>query len=73
MNNIVVLFVVICFAGNAFGALSSTTLCTGNPPKFNGLPCASTTRYWDGQMGACGYVNNIPLPISLNSHLHSFT
>lgn len=22
--------------------------------SFNGKPCASTTRYWDGQMGACG-------------------
>lgn len=21
---------------------------------YNGKPCASTTRYWDGQMGACG-------------------
>jgi len=31
-----------------------TTLCTGYPKMYNGLPCASTTRYWDGQMGACG-------------------
>jgi len=28
--------------------------CTGNPPMYNGLPCATTTRYFDGQMGACG-------------------
>jgi len=31
-----------------------TTVCTGYPKMYNGLPCASTTRYWDGQMGACG-------------------
>jgi len=31
-----------------------TSLCTGYPKMYNGLPCASTTRYWDGQMGACG-------------------
>lgn len=29
-------------------------VCTGYPKMYNGLPCASTTRYWDGQMGACG-------------------
>jgi len=33
---------------------SNAAQCTGNPPKYNGLPCATTTRYWDGQMGACG-------------------
>jgi len=30
------------------------TFCTGNPKMRNGTPCASTTRYWDGSMGACG-------------------
>jgi len=40
--------------------LSATSLanaggvCTGYPLQYNGKPCASTTRYWDGQMGACG-------------------
>jgi len=33
---------------------AQTTMCTGYPKMYNGLPCASTTRYWDGQMGACG-------------------
>ncbi|KAH3779991.1 endoglucanase-like [Dreissena polymorpha] len=28
--------------------------CTGNPRKYNGKPCASTTLYSDGRMGACG-------------------
>jgi len=31
-----------------------TSMCTGYPKMYNGLPCASTTRYWDQQMGACG-------------------
>jgi len=35
-------------------ANGDTSVCTGYPKTFNGLPCASTTRYWDGQMGACG-------------------
>jgi len=35
-------------------ANGATSVCTGYPKTFNGLPCASTTRYWDGQMGACG-------------------
>jgi hypothetical protein len=29
-------------------------VCTGYPKMYNGKPCASTTRYWDNQMGACG-------------------
>jgi len=29
-------------------------VCTGYPKTYNGLPCASTTRYWDGNTGACG-------------------
>jgi len=29
-------------------------VCTGYPKMYNGKPCASTTRYYDGQMGACG-------------------
>eukprot|EP01123_Difflugia_compressa_P014911 TRINITY_DN812_c0_g1_i1.p1 TRINITY_DN812_c0_g1~~TRINITY_DN812_c0_g1_i1.p1 ORF type:complete len:187 (+),score=35.83 TRINITY_DN812_c0_g1_i1:49-609(+) len=34
----------------------SGTACTGGSGSktFNGLPCATTTRYWDGQKGACG-------------------
>nr|CCA94939.1 putative glycoside hydrolase family 45 [uncultured eukaryote] len=38
----------VCAAG------VSASMCVGNPPMFNGMPCATTTRYWDGQMGACG-------------------
>jgi endoglucanase len=33
---------------------NATGVCTGYPLMYNGKPCASTTRYWDGQMGACG-------------------
>lgn len=29
-------------------------VCTGYPKMYNGKPCASTTRYWDDQKGACG-------------------
>jgi len=36
------------------GVNGQTTMCTGYPKTFNGKPCASTTRYWDGQKGACG-------------------
>jgi len=32
--------------------------CTGSPPTYNGLPCATTTRYWDDQEGACGCGNS---------------
>jgi len=35
-------------------ANAQTGVCTGYPLMYNGKPCASTTRYWDGQMGACG-------------------
>jgi len=35
-------------------ANAQSTQCTGTPKTFNGLPCASTTRYWDGNTGACG-------------------
>jgi hypothetical protein len=44
----------------AIAVILSTSLanadgvCTGYPKMYNGKPCASTTRYWDGQMGACG-------------------
>jgi len=30
------------------------TDCSGTPKMLNGKYCASTTRYWDGQEGACG-------------------
>jgi len=33
---------------------NATGVCTGYPKMYNGKPCASTTRYWDGQKGACG-------------------
>jgi len=31
-----------------------TGVCTGYPLMYNGKHCASTTRYWDGNTGACG-------------------
>jgi len=34
--------------------IEATGVCTGYPKMYNGKPCASTTRYWDGQKGACG-------------------
>jgi len=34
--------------------INADGVCTGYPKMYNGKPCASTTRYWDGQMGACG-------------------
>jgi len=37
--------------------LSASAGCSGSPSTHNGLPCASTTRYWDDQMGACGCGN----------------
>eukprot|EP01113_Clastostelium_recurvatum_P014427 TRINITY_DN17853_c0_g1_i2.p1 TRINITY_DN17853_c0_g1~~TRINITY_DN17853_c0_g1_i2.p1 ORF type:complete len:436 (-),score=99.66 TRINITY_DN17853_c0_g1_i2:103-1410(-) len=36
------------------GGAPSGKKCEGNPPRYNGLPCASTTRYWDNFKGACG-------------------
>lgn len=36
------------------GGSATPTGCTGNPPTYNGLPCATTTRYFDGTTGACG-------------------
>lgn len=45
----------------AFALISSGSVagqCTGSPPMLNGLPCATTTRYWDGQLGACGCGSN---------------
>jgi len=39
-------------------AVSVYAGCTGSPPTYNGLPCATTTRYWDGLEGACGCGNS---------------
>ena len=50
MRSLLSLFVLCLFVGSALSA------CAGVPKSFNGKPCASTTRYWDDQMGACGYV-----------------
>jgi len=50
-----VCFVIAVIIASSFvNGQTSTSVCTGYPKTFNGLPCASTTRYWDGQMGACG-------------------
>eukprot|EP01113_Clastostelium_recurvatum_P033144 TRINITY_DN4350_c1_g1_i3.p1 TRINITY_DN4350_c1_g1~~TRINITY_DN4350_c1_g1_i3.p1 ORF type:complete len:418 (-),score=116.55 TRINITY_DN4350_c1_g1_i3:54-1307(-) len=54
----------------AVGVLSPSTVlaginkCTGDPPTYNGLPCASTTRYWNGQTGACGCGEGKTNPLS---------
>lgn len=47
-----------------FGQATPTGVCTGYPKMYNGLPCASTTRYWDGQMGACGCGTGNEAPFS---------
>jgi len=52
VNMYVSLVIAVIIASSAVNG--QTTVCTGYPKMFNGLPCASTTRYWDGQMGACG-------------------
>lgn len=46
--------VLIVGALLAVSSVHGAGLCTGYPKTYNGKPCASTTRYWDGQMGACG-------------------
>lgn len=33
---------------------------------LDGVPCASTTRYWDGQEGACGYVSKYHPQLATN-------
>jgi len=48
-----VCFVIAVIIASSF-VNGQVSVCTGYPKTFNGLPCASTTRYWDGQMGACG-------------------
>lgn len=48
------LYISLVLAAIILTANGDTSVCTGYPKTFNGLPCASTTRYWDGQMGACG-------------------
>eukprot|EP00026_Physarum_polycephalum_P020015 Phypoly_transcript_22333.p1 GENE.Phypoly_transcript_22333~~Phypoly_transcript_22333.p1 ORF type:complete len:184 (+),score=11.01 Phypoly_transcript_22333:28-579(+) len=48
MKSLFWLVVYLCFVELVLSA------CSGMPKSFNGIPCASTTRYWDGQMGACG-------------------
>lgn len=50
---LLIAIVVVYFLNSAIPVLSA---CSGTPRTYNGMPCASTTRYWDGQMGACGYV-----------------
>eukprot|EP01121_Diplochlamys_sp_Union-15-3_P008835 TRINITY_DN236_c0_g1_i1.p1 TRINITY_DN236_c0_g1~~TRINITY_DN236_c0_g1_i1.p1 ORF type:complete len:202 (-),score=35.54 TRINITY_DN236_c0_g1_i1:86-664(-) len=49
MNQLISYYILLsCFVLLCFSA------CSGVPRRLNGLPCASTTRYWDDQMGACG-------------------
>ena len=35
-------------------AVHAGSKCSGNPPTYDGKPCASTTNYADGHKGACG-------------------
>jgi len=49
--------VIIFFIGVCLIAPTLSSYCSGSPKKLNGVPCASTTRYWDDQMGACGCGN----------------
>jgi len=44
--------------------VGDTSVCTGYPKMYNGKPCASTTRYWDGQKGACGCGSSDTAPFS---------
>jgi hypothetical protein len=49
------LYLAVAFAIILTSSLiSASGVCTGYPKMYNGKPCASTTRYWDGQKGACG-------------------
>jgi len=41
-------------SGSPGGSQVVSGHCTGTPRMLNGKPCASTTRYWDGNLGACG-------------------
>jgi len=50
-TSITVLF-TSCIIGVA--AVQADSKCSGNPPMYNGKPCASTTNYVDGHKGACG-------------------
>jgi len=57
MNTLLVLSLCLIYS------VSAQQRCSGNPPTFNGMPCATTTRYSDGTMGACGCGSyNSPAP-----------
>jgi len=56
---LLVAMVVVMMAVPVFSAY-----CSGTPKTLNGKPCASTTRYYDGQMGACGCGTNATAPFS---------
>ncbi|KAH3821256.1 endoglucanase-like [Dreissena polymorpha] len=43
--------VLLCFGA---WLTDANPLCTGSPKMLNGKMCASTTRYADGNKGACG-------------------
>jgi len=54
---LIVLYIVYAVDGESSCQHSDTpksSMCTGCPPMFEGLPCASTTRYNDMTKGACG-------------------
>merc|ERR1711872_665306 len=47
---LVISFILIASVCDVLGRMK----CTGNPRRYRGKPCASTTRYHDGYQGACG-------------------
>jgi len=49
MKQTVIVLVLLC----GYVAFVSAA-CSGSPPTYNGLPCATTTRYYDDDEGACG-------------------
>ena len=53
---ITMLFITVLFTSCIIGvaAVQADSKCSGNPPMYNGKPCASTTNYVDGHKGACG-------------------
>jgi len=49
------LYLSVALAVILYASLANADgVCSGYPKMYNGKPCASTTRYYDGQMGACG-------------------
>lgn len=59
------LYLSIALAVILYASLANADgVCTGYPKMYNGKPCASTTRYYDGNMGACGCGTSDTSPFS---------